>query len=411
MSDADMTLPPVPVIGAALRKTTQRIAHEVATPGAQAPDWSNFEWRVAMAAAVMHGVSALLAKRLRWRGPPVWEAFLAEQRHQGRLRQRRIVDVLAQVDRAAIQADLACVGLKGSALLGLGLYRAGERPMADIDLLLRGEDLEAAAQMLKALAYVEGIATWKHRIFIPASMPEAVEFGEHADNPIKIELHARIVEHLPVRDTEITSQVLTHQARAGLNPYPSERALMRHLLLHTAGNLQSHSVRLIQLHDIALLAARLGSDDWQGLLADGADGRGLWWALPPLALVDRCFPNVIAREVLQRLEADCPVLLRRSSRRHGLADVSLSKIRIPAFPGIEWSRSPAEAVSFMAQRMFPDREARSLGRRLCAAQPSLSASDWAGRSQFGKVLRWVFSQAPRAQTIYTVRRALAYEPA
>lgn len=411
MSDPEMAMPPVPVIGAALRKTTQRMALEVAMPGAQAPDWSAFEWRVAMAAAVMHGVSALLANRLRWRGPPVWEAFLAEQRHQGLLRQRRIVDLLAQIDQAATQADIACVGLKGSALLGLGIFGAGERPMADIDLLVRGEDLEAAARMLRPLGYLEGVATPRHRTFLPASMPQAVEFGEHADNPIKIELHARIVEHLPVRDTEMTSQVLTRQARAGLNPYPSELALFRHLLLHTAGNLQSHSVRLIQLHDIALLAAHLGCDDWHRLLADGDEGRSLWWALPPLALVDRCFPNVLAHDVLQRLEAGCPLLLRRSSRRHRLADVSLSKIRIPAFPGIEWSRSPAEALTFMARRMFPDREARSLLRRVSAAQPSLSATDWTGKSHLEKVLRWVLSQPPRAPTIYTVRRALAYEPA
>jgi hypothetical protein len=33
--------------------------------------------------------------------------------------------------------------------------------------------------------------------------------------------------------------------------------LMRHLLLHAAGNMRAHALRQIQLHDIALLAGKL----------------------------------------------------------------------------------------------------------------------------------------------------------
>ena len=60
----EFPLPRMSFIRSALQLTTERIMGELNTPQAQTPDWSEFEWRVAMAVAVMHGVSALLALRL-----------------------------------------------------------------------------------------------------------------------------------------------------------------------------------------------------------------------------------------------------------------------------------------------------------------------------------------------------------
>jgi hypothetical protein len=44
-------------------------------------------------------------------------------------------------------------------------------------------------------------------------------------------------------------------------------------------------------------------------------------------------------------------------------DVSWSNIRVEAFPGMEWSRTPREALKFMSSRVWPSREARSELRR------------------------------------------------
>jgi len=132
-------------------------------------------------------------------------------------------------------------------------------------------------------------------------------------------------------------------------------------------------LRFIQLHDIALIAARMESGDWAELLTEGAGARGLWWALPPLKLAARYYPTAIPQSIIVRLEPGCPWLLRQASRRHRLADVSWSRIRIQAFPGIEWSRSPAEAFKFIASRVFPDRVALSELNYCAATQPWASA--------------------------------------
>lgn len=405
-------MPPLRQIAAALTTTTERLAAELAAPGIAAPDWSEFEWRVALSVAAMHGVSGLLANRLRWDGPSLWSVFLAEQRAQTALRQRRIEAQLVRIDAAARAAGIAAIALKGAALLERGLYASGERPMGDIDLLVRPAEADAAAALLIGLGHVEGISTDRHRVFEQAAPHAPIAFGEHADNPLKIELHARIAEPLPLLEVDITAGVAPRDwlddPRPGLNGYRSTAALMRHLLLHAAGNMRSEGLRLIHLHDIAALARRMNAADWDELF--DAPLRDGWWALPPLRLAERYFAPSVPSTALARAARDCPPLLRRAARRCRLTEVSLSKPRIAAFPGIEWSRTPAEAFRYAARRVWPERAARALMQRHAVAQPALIGDGWTGRSQLHKALRWLFDAPPRAQTIYSVRRALAYRP-
>src|SRR5271156_754608 len=86
---------------AALTRVTERLAHELAHPTPQAPDWSDFEWSIAKAVAAMHGVSPLLSGSLRWRGPEGWMHFLEEQRAHVTQRHARIENLLRQIDQSA----------------------------------------------------------------------------------------------------------------------------------------------------------------------------------------------------------------------------------------------------------------------------------------------------------------------
>ena len=123
----------------ALQKTTEVLASELGNPTATAPAWSEAEWAVARAVAAIHGVSPLLADSLRWQGPLAWARFLAEQKAHTAQRFQRIEQLLQGMDRRAYEAGIALVPLKGAALHAMGIYTAGERPMADVDLLVREE--------------------------------------------------------------------------------------------------------------------------------------------------------------------------------------------------------------------------------------------------------------------------------
>jgi len=399
---------PLPAVQAALRKTTELLAHELARPGAQAPDWTESEWRVARAVVAIHGVSGLLAGTLRWQGPAGWRLFLEEQRAQIAQRLPRIQALLRELDSRARACGLALVALKGAALHAQGVYAAGERPMADVDLLVAEADAARAAQLITELGFTAGLVNWKHRTFeLPGSAELATTLGEHSSNALKIELHSRIHELLPLRPVDISSLVLPRDARAGLNAYPSRAALLLHLLLHAAGAMMGRSLRLLNLHDLALLTRDMTPADWDDLLAQGAttaDG-SLWWAFPPLTLVHRYY-RCVPEAVLARTARGCRWPLRSAARRRLLSDVSLSYLWISAFPGIEWSRSWRELTAYAAVRVRPRTETLALREAFARSQPLVNGGEWAATSQGRRIARWLLARQPRQESLQPVRASL-----
>ena len=157
-------LPPLPAVAAALRAITERLARELAEPECVAPEWSDFEWRIARAVAAIHGISGLLARRLLWQGAHGWAQFLRHQHEQIAGRQRRIQELLGTVDERFERAGIPVQALKGAALHLAGFYQPGERPMADLDLLTPPQYIERAAQILETLGLHESHRTFKQRI-------------------------------------------------------------------------------------------------------------------------------------------------------------------------------------------------------------------------------------------------------
>lgn len=388
-------------VASALRTTTETLARELTSPSSTAPHWTEFEWRVAEAASAMHGVSALLARRLRWHGPPRWQAFLDEQRHQTVVRHERICAFVRQIDALARHEGVAMTALKGVALHALGLYRAGERPMADVDLLVRERNRPAAVRVLERAGHGLCCDVWKHGIYAPRDAADVVGFAEHAGNPIKVDLHVRIRERLPFVEVEITPMLLDTPV-PGLSGYPSAGALMAHLLLHAAGNMAGRSLRLIHLHDIARLAARLEVDDWDVV----AGLESPWWALPPLELASRYCGHAVPPAVLGRLERACPRHLRRAIARRTLTDVSLSNPWIEAFPGIEWSPTRLDGLRYAVQRVRPRCETLAAREDTVRATPWMAESPWTRMSQWRRIVHWLRTRPPRYETMHSVAAAL-----
>ena len=407
MRTLDRELPRPPVLEATLRKITESLAMELACPMQFAPDWSNFEWTIARAVAAMHGVSPLLSRALRWQGPADWNRFLEEQRAHTAKRHARIDELLLRLDQRAREAGIAAVALKGVALHSLGIYRAGDRPMADIDLLVRPADAEAAARILVSLDYYKSCESWKETVFTPTDDRTSGELGEHSGNNIKIELHERISERLPRNFTDVSELVYPARPHLGLNPYPSKASLMTHLLLHAAGSMAFRSLRLVHLNDIAGLSSRMTEQDWDAVLESSSRVGKLWWAFPPLKLTSRYFPTRIPVRVLDSLEDDCSYLLEWTSRHRTLYDVSFSYLWVDAFPGIEWSQSVPEILGYAASRVWPGARHVALREHLTKTQPDVADDPWSRLSQSHRIMRWVTSRPTRAQTMHAVRAALA----
>ncbi|WP_266182581.1 nucleotidyltransferase family protein [Dyella humicola] len=397
-------LPPLKTVRAGLRRTTEALAEELARPGTTTPEWTDLEWRLASAAAAVHGVSPLLCRLSTWKNPE-WRQFLTSQREHVELRHQRIEGLLKRLDADARAVGLALVPLKGSALHALGLYVPGDRPMADIDLLVREDDAELATRLLLEMGYVESFVVWKHRVFKPTTGKPYAGLGEHRDTPVTIELHTRIQERLPISLVDITEKIYPRRPQAGLNAYPSRGALMSHLLLHAAGNICNRSLRLLHLNDIALLSAHMSTTDWSVLCGEhAADSR--WWALPPLRLVARYYKRAVPEDVIARLERYCPPLLRTMSRRQTLTQVSCSDLWLHALPGIEWSRSISEAGRYVRNRLRPSEEAIQERADMARTQLWLQGQSWVTSKHGHRILTWLTRPVPRLDTLYVVRAAL-----
>jgi hypothetical protein len=406
----DINLPLHEPLQGTLRKITERLAGELAKPTLLAPDWSPTEWQLARAVAAIHCVSPLLAGSLRWEGPAQWRNFLAGQKAHVAARHRRIQQLLDQIDARSREEGIAIVGLKGAALHSMGFYCAGERPMADVDLLVQADDTTRTGQVLQSLGFSESFANWRHRVFVPKMCNVHAGMGEHADNYLKVELHARIAEKLPLRITDVTESVYPRTPHPGLNAYPSNAALMIHLLIHAAGSMAYRALRLLHLHDIALVSSRMAGSDWDELVKQGQDMNRRWWALPPLQLTARYYPEAVPQDVLAALSDQCPWTLRHIVRHRRLSDVSLSYPWIEAFPGIVWSQSFAEIAEYIGGRIWPDNESRRLRDHRVETDIAASRTQWSRLSQGQRLLRWMTSRPLRVETLHAVRMALAPFP-
>lgn len=397
-------LPPYSTIERGLRQATEALARQMASPADATPAWDELEWRLACAAAAAHGVSPWLARHGQWRHA-AWQAFVREQRDHVAQRHERLAALLARIDASARSQGIAMVALKGSALHAMGLYVAGDRPMADIDLLVNEADARQASRLLLGLGYVESFSHWKHLVFKPRQPHEAAGLGEHRDTPINIELHTRIQERLPVSLVDLSARVHPPQPHAGINGYPSTGALMAHLLLHAAGNVCNRTLRLVHVHDIAGLSRRMSAGDWRDCLDADADGPP-WWMFPPLRLVARYYGDAIPAAVLEQAASCCPPLLRLASRRQTLTRVSCSHFWLQALPGLEWSRSIAEMARYARRRIRPPAEVAQERADMVRTQLWLKDQRWVTTPQLRRVLTRLTRPVPRMDTLYVVRAAL-----
>jgi hypothetical protein len=398
-------LPPYRVIERALRLTTETLAREIAAPTATAPSWNDFEWAVARAVCAMQGIGALLASQCRWPAPKAWLEFLRDQQDHGLAHFEHAGDVLARLDVAMSDAGLPCIALKGSALRGFAVHAPGVRPMGDIDLLVSPDHVAACATVLDGLGYELHYSTVRHHIFHPKVRATPHAFAEHTRNPLRIEVHTRIAESLPITQVEITQLLWPARLRPGINPYANRAALMRHLMLHTAGNMRAHAMRLTQVNDIARFAQRFEPDDWRELRY-AAPESGSWWMYPPLRLAARYLPGCVPDEALAAFRSICPAPLRRRADRYSVYDVSWSNLRIGALPGHEWSRSPLELMRYAKSRAIPSRTALDELVKALEARPDFACTPWYGISHGQRIVRWLFSRPPRVQTLTSVRAAV-----
>jgi hypothetical protein len=401
-------LPPPAELKISLRIATERLAQEARTASLQPPALTEFEWGLARAAATIHGVSGLLAAQDQWVGAALWRDFVTSQRREIATQQHRFQELLGAIDDRARSMGIAIFALKGAALHARRVFQAGDRPMADLDLLVREADIPAMLPMLAGLGMRSTGASWKHRMFQEDADVPVDRFGEDARRPLNMDLHTRVAERLSTRVIDLTDEVLIER-HPGVHFYDSEMTMLRHLLLHAAGNISGRWLRLIQLVEIARVLERVDSRGWDELVRPAKGGTTPWWMFAPLVLVGRYFPGTVATDRLEHLGLAAPRLLRASMRGCTLSEVSASDPFLKALPALPWCQSLGDRLRYVADRVFPSSEEVHGFQQLANTRSYAANDSWVRRSQAGRVVRWLWARPPRAATMHAVRGGLESE--
>jgi hypothetical protein len=260
----------------------------------------------------------------------------------------RLQEVLAHLSSAGVEV----IPLKGAALLLRREAIAGLRPMGDLDLLLVDPSRmgAAAAALTRATGYRPLLDTPRHLVFAEENETVPSPAGEHAGNPLRIELHRSF--RLPVLGVVLdATKDLVKNAVTTADGFrvPSDAAMLRHLWHHAAEDFAAKGLRGIQAVDFLDRAGRTGA--LPAVLHDG-DARAAAPLLYAADGLERLFPGTFDAASLERLaEAMPPALRQRASTlpvlRHTRPSRGFTRT------GLSLAHGRRARVRFLLRNAFP----------------------------------------------------------
>jgi len=249
--------------------------HHDAPPQLDAAGWQAF-----LAEASRHGVAALAYRSLADGGHAPQHVVQALESHylKNRLRNLRLyAHLFAVLEGLAAQA-IDVVVLKGAFLAQAVYEDAALRPMSDVDLLVRPQDLERAARAMRALGWLQSPPVPEGGHQLPTFELAGVQVDLHwsiEDDaaPFRVDGGGLWQRAVPARLSQASALAL------------SAEDLLLHLCLHTAYNhgwLQFDG-GLRQMADIAVVVRHHEATfDWPAFTARALAwraGRCVWLAL------------------------------------------------------------------------------------------------------------------------------------
>ena len=327
--------------------------------------WSDDDWEAARWAIQVHGIAALLDRAFegspnRQALPERLRAYLAGQRRLSAQRVARLLGDLTSILRAAALRGIPVALLKGS-LLASGYYaEPGLRPMNDVDLLVRPADEPRMLDLLAELGYRQHARGWKHVVLSqPDGAGPTVSYeGEHPDNPRSVELHTRVAEQYWGIRYDLTDEAWAGSAPGTIRGAEAQvlgpAALLHHLLVHASSDAIARRIRLLHLHDIALVAARVDRAGWDAIVRAAQSRREERFIVPALLLASRYFASIPADRVAA-LRPGVPPALLDHLEREGLDRLSFCNTA-PTTPAEKlcWFRPGPEQIGAVRHMLLPD---------------------------------------------------------
>ncbi|MEE8183813.1 MAG: nucleotidyltransferase family protein [Acidobacteriota bacterium] len=247
-----------------------------------------------------HGVEALLLEKLRLRGArgEAWDRILKElesARRQNIARNIYLLSRLRELQSILRKAGIPLIVLKGGCLLSVLYPDFGNRPLGDVDLLIRKRNLDRVLGLMRAAGWRlpprESVDFWRKNFYhVQIRTPDAFSaiFEIHWD----LEKEYR---H-DIQLEELWERSVIFQLEGEPFRRLSNEDLMLHLLVHLAHHF--FHPRLIWVYDIRLLA-EVASVDWSRVHARAERWRLRLPVFYSLAYVEKVFPDLLPSEVIQ----------------------------------------------------------------------------------------------------------------
>jgi hypothetical protein len=335
--------------------------------GGPLPRADESTWRAAATRLINDGLAGLtltiLARDNRTDTLPAktWAALEAE-RGRVKAEQARLFAGLAEIRLLLEAADTAFFVHKGGAIAPLLYERPEDRPMVDVDLVIRPRDWERACAVLIGAGYRfpegSGAQFWRENYYnVPIRSPQ--------DPPSHFDLHWSLAqEGRYVVDVEDLFSRLAPclPDGSGLRRLANEDLLLS-LFLHLAYHY--FEARLLWLYDMKLLLQKLPLD-WDLLLAR-ADAWGLRTVTAlNLIYLEKVFPGTVPEAVSRRTQP-------------GAARLAMLKPLRSDDPQHLFANEDQRARQFLIGLLVIDRPAAAAGFALDKITRSIT---WAGRRPF-----------------------------
>ncbi len=280
------------------------------------------EWDHITITAIALGLAPLLHWRLvqaNLTPPPLAMAKLAVTRQAHAKRNEAIGQQLAELLAAFKQQKIEVMVLKGALLAATVYPEAALRPMNDIDLLFRPEDLPRVGPILESLGYGGKHKEANKGPGITKHLSTYCRAGNHGSTPNPylsasgdrmVEPHGSLEESWFGLNVDITPGVWERAAPISLYGQPAYRLSTNDLLLHLTVHAAFHVIMgasvFVQLYDIGCVMKTWSVElNWSQVLTLALRAKvqpfvyaGLYWA-------GTLYQVAIPEAVLGGLEKEC----------------------------------------------------------------------------------------------------------
>ena len=265
-------------------------------------------------AALVTGVGPLLGfwrERGELATDEAMGAVLDTHLRHGRARDARIRACMRVVSDALAARGVGPGVIKGFHTGEVYFPDPGVRPFSDVDLIVRAEEIPAAREVLRALAFHEGEGyrrPYKREWRASDDDGRIRSFDYwHANNGWSVELYDGLsFDFLHGHGTRLRAVAALDgewQSGGGMFRVPTQPQLIALLAVHASGELYaSRLLRLVELVLVARKDVERGTLDWHAVGAFLDDARASRFAYPAFRLADQLVPGVIDANVLRACE-------------------------------------------------------------------------------------------------------------